>query len=187
MKYIFIIVIVLIISFSINSCYTLLEHPEIEVYYEKESGADSLAENYDVFVDEDCASCHNDFFIQLHFNPMISAHQSAQKWDNLPWWFDNKYLYIFDNNQADGVNDSDTYQHVQSRENNYINGAQSSGYLPASSGGYVSGSSSTSKKTNDNSANDRTAIEGDPSNSGSEGRSSGSSSSSSTRKFRKRR
>ena len=45
----------------ISGCYTMINHPEVEIYYERENGEEYLAEDYDVFVDEDCSTCHEEF------------------------------------------------------------------------------------------------------------------------------
>jgi len=182
-RYLIILCSILIIP----GCYTMLNHPDIEVYYEREDSEESLSEHYDVYVDEDCANCHTDFVIQSHFSPLLPAHQSLAKWNNLPWWFDNKYLFIFENNQSDGVSSSDTYQHVQSRGNSFINTPQSGGYLPSASGGSSAGSSAASSKkafdkTNKTKENERTEVGRQNNNNNSK-----SSSGFSKRKFRKRK
>ena len=176
-KYLTLLITILIIP----GCYTLLNHPDIEVYYEREDGEDSLAEHYDVFVDEDCANCHEDFKIQDHFSPLLPAHQISQQWVNLPWWFDNKYLYIFENNQSEGVTSSDTYQHVQSRGNSFIESPQSGGYLPGSSG--RGGTASNS----DSPASSKKAVEKTKENTDVTADRQNSNSGSSKRKFRKRK
>ena len=59
----------------ISGCYTMINHPKVEVYYEKENGEEYLTEDYDVFVDEDCSTCHDEFLVQKHFSPLIPAHE----------------------------------------------------------------------------------------------------------------
>jgi hypothetical protein len=77
----------------INGCYTILRHPEIEVYYENENGKDSFAEQFDVVVNEDCKSCHGNFQPTQHFTPLSPMHQND--WSRIPWWFDDNYMTIF--------------------------------------------------------------------------------------------
>lgn len=177
--------LILVILFS--GCYTLLDHPEIEVYYEQEGQADSLVENYQVFVDEDCSLCHDDFLIQNHFSPLIPAHQTAVNWNYLPWWFDTKYLAIMSGNQLEEDNTSDSYQHIQSRQRSFGESPPSGGYLPASSGGNTasSGSAATSSQSNENSGNSedsRSRIRNDNSDT-----QSNSEPAKTKRKFRKRK
>ncbi len=162
----------------------MLDHPEIEVYYERQDQADSLVEDYDVFVDEDCASCHENFLIQAHFNPLIPAHTVSANWNNLPWWFDTKYLTFSSANQPAGNSSSDTYLHVQSQQRTFSDSPQSGGYLPASSGGSSSSSesSSSSNAVDKASQNERPSVDRQINN-----KRLNSKSVTSKRKFRKRK
>ncbi len=110
-----------------------MNHPEIEVFYERENDLDSLAEDYEVYVDEDCGSCHDDFLIQKHFSPMLNKQSVSVHWNNLPWWFDTKYLYVFSRNQSEENTSSGTYQHVQSQQRPFGNTPQSGGYISGGS------------------------------------------------------
>ncbi|MFC2088497.1 hypothetical protein ACFLSX_02765 [Calditrichota bacterium] len=178
--------ILIILMFLISGCYTLLDHPEIEVYYEREGQADSLAENYDVFVDEDCASCHDNFLIQKHFSPLIPAHNTEVNWDYLPWWFDTKYLTFISGNRPVDDSSSETYQHVQSQQRSFGESPPSGGYLPAASGGSAttSGASSSTKSTenSNDTENKRTSVNRQGNNT-----QSSSESVTTKRKFRKRK
>jgi len=170
--------------FHIIGCYTLINHPAIEVYYERENELDSLSEDYEVYVDENCGSCHDGFLIQKHFSPMLSTQNVSVNWNNLPWWFDTKYLHIFSGNQSPENTASDTYQHVQSQQRPFGDTPQSGGYLPsASGGGSVSSGVLPSKSVEDgDQQNKRKDVTPDKNKSRSD-----SKSGTTKRKFRKRR
>ena len=93
MKYIIKIPILLSVL-VITGCFTILTHPEVEVVYQHQNEKNNYSEDYDVYVDEDCNACHTDFRVIKHFNPLLSAHNNA--WNATPWWFDDKYMVIFD-------------------------------------------------------------------------------------------
>lgn len=170
------------VIFYIIGCYTLINHPEVEVYYERESGTDSLAEEYEVFVDEDCSSCHDNFLIQEHFSPMIDKQSVSVNWDNLPWWFDTKYLYLFSEIQSSENTSSDIYQHVQSQQREYGEIPQTGGYLPSGGSSAPSGSAAAKSTENDNHAKKRSNVTNEKSKSRSD-----SNSETNKRKFRKKR
>jgi hypothetical protein len=186
MKHIFLLLTLLLM---ISGCYTMINHPKVEVYYEKENGEEYLTEDYDVFVDEDCSTCHDEFFVQQHFSPLIPAHNSNTNWDDIPWWLDTKYLMFF----SSGIDTSESgdygYQHVNSQQRTQIPSAQQGGYLPNTGGGAsAAGGSSAitpsepSETSEGSNSNARTSVSSQ--NSGS---SSKSTETTSKRKFRKRK
>jgi hypothetical protein len=80
-------------------CFTLLKHPAVEVTYEDNNRGASYTEDYHVFVDEDCQTCHRDFSVVGHYNSLIPVHNSA--WSITPWWFDDKYQLKFNENTGE--------------------------------------------------------------------------------------
>jgi len=140
------IIILMLFLILISGCYTMIDHPEVEVYYERENGEEYLTEDYDVFVDEDCSSCHEAFLPQTHFSPLLPAHNTYSNWNNLPWWLDTKYLMFFSKMDS-SESGSYGYQHVNSQNRNINTPAQAGGYIPASrAGGSSSSSGSTTAK-----------------------------------------
>ena len=168
----------------------MIKHPEVEIYYENENGDESLSEDYEVFVDENCSNCHESFLPQSHFNPLIPAHNLSSNWNDLPWWFDNKYLMFF-NDRNDSSSVSSSYQHVNTQRRNDLPPVEQGGYSPGyGSSGSASGSQTASKETT--TVNDVSDSNSDTrSRSGIRNQRSGSSSrsgdSTSKRKFRKRK
>ncbi len=167
----------------------MINHPEVEVYYERENGEEYLTEEYDVFVDEDCTLCHETLVPQKHFSPLIPAHELSSNWNNLPWWLDTKYLMFFSEND-DSSSGTSGYQHAISQRRNDLPPPQQGGYIPISRGSGASSANTqaTAKATQvdegSNSGSKNRSTVGNQ-NSGSSSRSG--SSSSSTRKFRKRK
>jgi hypothetical protein len=168
----------------------MINHPEVEIYYERESGEEYLSEDYEVFVDEDCTTCHDSFLPQKHFSPFIPAHDVSSNWKDLPWWLDTKYLMFFSEND-DSTSGGSGYQHVNTYRRNDLPAPQQGGYVSGSGG-----SSTTSSSSNTSTATTATKVnEGSDSNSRSRssvtsqnsGSSSKSGEPSSKRKFRKRK
>ena len=181
------IILSLMFLLMISGCYTLIDHPDIEVYYERENGEEFLTENYDVFVDEDCSTCHDEFLAQKHFSPLIPAHNTNLDWNTLPWWQDTKYLLFVSGNDS-SESGGYGYQHVSSQKRTNIPSAQQGGYLPASGGG-SSSSSSTSVTTSfepSEGSSSRARATVSSQNSGNSSKST-STSTTSKRKFRKRK
>jgi len=172
----------------VSGCFTMINHPDVEIYYERENGEEYLSEDYDVYVDEDCSTCHEDFIAQKHFSPLLPAHDLSSNWNDLPWWLDTKYLMFFNerNDSSSSVNSG--YQHVSTQRRNNQPPAQQGGFISGSSGGGTSsgsGSQNVSSSTTTN-ENTNTRSRSSVSNQGS-GSSSKSSASTSKRKFRKRK
>ena len=169
----------------------MIEHPEVEVYYERENGEEYLSEDYDVFVDEDCTTCHNEFIAQKHFSPLIPAHNLNSNWNDLPWWLDTKYLMFFkdrdDSSSSSGISG---YQHVSTQRRNNIPPPQQGGYVSGSGGSTTNaGAQNVPEVTNANEgssseSNSRSRSGVSSQNSGGSSRSSASAS---KRKFRKRK
>ena len=179
--YIYLLISILFIS----GCYTMVSHPEVEVYYERENGEEYLTEEYNVFVDEDCTTCHESFLPQKHFAPLIPAHDLSVNWNDLPWWLDTKYLMFFSDGD-DSSSASTGYQHAISQKRINLPPPQQGGYISGSGGSSSSGGSAAvtpSQPSEQGSSKSRTAVSSQ--NSGSNSKSS--SSSSSKRKFRKRK
>jgi hypothetical protein len=70
-------------------CYTMLRHPTGN----RNSNPESDIKEHKIVVTEDCNSCHNNFDVILHFDP-VSTHQ-RRDWLHTPWWLDDNYLTIF--------------------------------------------------------------------------------------------
>ncbi len=162
----------------------MINHPEVEVYYERENGEEYLSEEYDVFVDEDCTTCHDSFLPQKHFSPLIPSHDLSTNWNDLPWWLDTKYLLFFSEND-DSSSSISGYQHVNTQKRNTLPSPQQGGYISGSGGSSSSGGSpavTPSPPSEQGSSKSRSSVSSQ--NSGS---SSKSSSTTSKRKFRKRK
>lgn len=181
------LIFILLILLIISGCYTMINHPEVEVYYERENGEEYLTEEYDVFVDEDCSTCHDGFITQTHFSPLIPAHDLDYDWNDIPWWLDTKYLLFISGNDTNSAN-SYGYQHVSSQKRNPIPPAQSGGYIPvAPTGGSATGSSaattgSRAAEGGSTGSKSRAAVSNQ-----SSGGNSKTTSTTSKRKFRKRK
>lgn len=182
------LILILLIILFISGCYTMINHPEVEVYYERDNGEEYLTEEYDVFVDEDCSTCHDEFIAQKHFSPLIPAHQDKSNWNDIPWWLDTKYLmFISGNNDSiySGSGNSG-YQHVGSQTRNDPPPAQQGGYITAPArGGTASTNSSAVTSTQapeESGSGSKSAVRTQDS-----GSKSNSSTSTSKRKFRKRK
>ena len=163
----------------------MINHPKVEVYYEKENGEEFLTEDYNVFVDEDCSTCHDEFLVQKHFSPLIPAHDSDTNWNDVPWWLDTKYLMFFS-----GIDSSESgdygYQHVNSQERIRIPSAQQGGYLP-NTGGSASASGGSSAITPSEPSEGSSSKARSSVNIQNPGSSSKSTETTSKRKFRKRK
>jgi hypothetical protein len=97
MKRLFVTLLVLVAGLNISGCYTMFKHPAVEIVYPAGDDSTEVVEDYPVFVDEDCGYCHEEFSVTRHYNPLLPAHAyNENAWSETPWWFDNKYLYIFD-------------------------------------------------------------------------------------------
>jgi len=106
-----IIVVIFFSSFLLFvGCYTILRHPEIEAYYENTDHEQSFVEEFDVIVDEDCYSCHENFQASRHFAPFSPAHQNI--WSQTPWWLDDNYKTIFGSPTA--PDNDDNYESSES-------------------------------------------------------------------------
>ena len=86
--------LLLLSAIAINGCYTLFRHPDVEVTYNDDQ---TYSEEYDVLVDEDCQTCHNNIKINEHFNP--ETYTVKNDWSATPWWHDANYKVIF----GDGI------------------------------------------------------------------------------------
>lgn len=142
-------VLILLLSVAVTSCYTLLRHTDVLVSYQDEGGNEEYTEDYDVFVDEDCRSCHQNFNVAYHFNPLLPAHLSTlNRWAAEPWWFDNKYVFLFGTGEDDEQSGSYDYRHVSPRGSGALSSPPpSQGYGLTRPGG---GSSSSTVKSSDN-------------------------------------
>ena len=166
----------------------MINHPEVEIYYENEKGEESLSEDYEVYVDEDCSTCHESFLPQLHFSPLIPAHDLTSNWNDLPWWLDTKYLMFFNDRDDSSTSTSSGYQHVSTQRRNDLPPAQQGGYAPISGRGSSTSNTaaaSTVTPSNDGlNSNTRSRSTVDKQNSGSSSRLNATTS---KRKFRKRK
>lgn len=184
------LIFLLAVILSISGCYTMITHPQVEIYYERENGEEYLSEDYDVFVDEDCTTCHDSFIAQKHFAPLIPAHDYSSNWNDLPWWLDTKYLMFFSENDGDSSSSAGyNYQHVNSQSRPNLPLSQQGGYVTRS-GGSTSGSDNTINMSGNNSSNSgsNSAVRSrSGSSNDNSSNNSRSSSSSSKRKFRKRK
>lgn len=186
--------LVLLFSFIIFSgCYTLFQHPEVEVYYEDENGVSEISEPYQVFVDENCTTCHQQLRIESHFNPLVPAHtpktNSNYAWNNYPWWHGEEYLLLFgeSENEGNGGNElsggGSTSGYVESIRRDNTDSPQSGGYLQSP----VSGGGQTTKTNNKESDDQITEPQPQIIRSGDQDSGSDSEKKESKRKFRKRR
>jgi hypothetical protein len=183
------IILILIFVLWISGCYTKINHPEVEIYYERENGEEYLTEDYDVFVDEDCSTCHDEFLAQKHYSPLIPAHETKNNWDKLPWWIDTKYLMFISGNDNPDNSESGSYgyQHVDSQKRTDPPPAQQGGYMPVSSGGSSTSSGSLSPESSSQTSGKSESRSRSAISDQNSGGNSGSKSTSSKRKFRKRR